>query len=313
MEITPQIKECVVSALLADMRQREKSQADYAKFIAGQLNIPFDKAAFSQIKKADSRNAIKETSWLKLSKYFGVLDGGRLWQTAITATYRNIHTALDLCRENGIWQVLCDNAGLGKSYAAVDYARQYCKSVIYIDCSDCGTKSDFIMAFARHFGLERISTYNQLWRDIVAEILLMDHPLIILDEFGDVAEAVITLMKGLYNKADSGDRMEVGVYFIGANNLRVRLSRGRKQNKPSYAEFWSRFNNNITTLDFSEKTSDYVEQLKEDVTIIVDANLPVDLQEKRTIIIEKCAKTMGVRSIRKEIALQKRINNLNAV
>lgn len=313
MEITTQIRTNVVDALMRDMQQRGvASQSQYSKYIHNLLDIPFDKAALSTIKKVEGHKAIRDSSWLKLAKHFNLL-GASQWNTAITATYTKIHTALDLCKDNGIWQVLCDGAGLGKSYAAAQYAAQQRGTVIYIDCSDCGSKSDFINEFARLFGLERTSTYNKLWREVVDELLLIDRPLLILDEFGDVAHSVITLLKSLYNRADAGDHMELGCYFIGANNLKKRLENGRKFNKQSYAEFWSRFDNNITSLGFARTKNEYLCELNEEIEAIVDANLPAELADRRTIIVDKCLSTMGVRAVRKEIALQQKIKHLNAI
>lgn len=313
MTLTPQIKQSVVDTLLRDMQERGfSSQSAYARYIQNLLDIKFDKSAFSLIKKADGRNAIKESSWLRLAKHFRLL-GDSQWVTAETETYKTIHLALDLCRENGIWQVLCDGAGLGKSYAAIEYAKAHKETVIYVDCSECGTKNDFITSLAARFGLERTSTYTKLWREVMDELLLLDRPLLLLDEFGDVADSVITLLKTLYNRADAGDHMDLGCYCIGANNLQKRLTDGRKRNKQSYAEFWSRFDNKITDLKFDPQIKVRREQIQLEVQAIVDRNLPTDLAGKRDEIVAKCTNTMGVRAIRKEIALQQKINNLNAI
>lgn len=313
MVITPQIKERVVGALLSDMEQRGfKSQADYAKFIVGQLDIAFDKAAFSQIKKPEGRNAIKDSSWLRLARHFNVLDNHR-WNKADTATFKIVTGAITLCKKRGVWQVLCDNAGVGKTYAAKYFAETHKHSAVYIDCSQSLTKSEFILEAARQLGLERTSTYARLWREVTDALLLMEEPILILDEFGDVHDSVITLLKSLYNKADMGDHLALSVYMIGADNLRKRLTDGRKNKKQSYAEFWSRFDNNITTLNFDPKPSVYLEQLREEVCLIVDANLPMELADKREQIIDKTLKTGGVRAVRKNIGLQLSINYLNAV
>ncbi len=310
MEITSQIKERVVNALLNDMQQRGfGSQNEHAKYMANLLSIPFDKAAMSQIKKPSGYKAIKDSSWLKFAKYFNLLSKNS-WNTAQTNTYIVVQTALDLCKTDGIWQVLCDIAGVGKSYAAYEYSQHRKETVFYIDCSDCSSKSDFILELARQLGLQRTSTYNKLWREVTNELLLLDRPLLILDEFGDVAEGVVTLLKGLYNKSDMGDHMALGAYFIGADNLKKRLTDGRKRNKPSYAEFWSRFDNQITSLNFDRRPDNFRTELKSEIEKIVDQNLPAELSDKRDLIIEKSLKTNGVRAIRKEIALQQKIKSL---
>lgn len=166
------------------------------------------------------------------------------------------------------------------------------------------------MELARQLGVERTGTYSQLWRDVTDELLLMDKPLLVLDEFGDVPDSVITLLKSLYNKADAGDYMALGLYMIGADNLRKRMTDGRKKKKPSYAEFWSRYDNHVTDLNFDKKRDVYLGELREEIAMIVDANLPAELQAEREAIIEKTLETGGSRAIRKNINLQLTINNL---
>lgn len=312
MTITAEIKQNVVDALIKDMKQRNsKSQAEYTRYIRNLLDIPFDESAFSIIKKETGRSAIKETSWLKLAFHFGLMRSD--WNTAQTTTFNSVQTAMKLCQENGIWQVLCDRCGVGKSYAAKHYAKTHKGSAIYVDCSENPQPADFILALGRQLGIPFTSTYSKMWQETMECLVLIDHPILICDELGDVDDRVITLLKGLYNKADNGANMELGFYGIGADNLRQRLINGRKYNKRSYAEFWSRFDNNITTLNFTNSPTEFTKELREELELIVDANLPVEIADKRQLIIDKCMKTLGVRAVRKEIALQLKINNLNAI
>jgi hypothetical protein len=310
MQITNEIKQRVVNSLVNEQAKLGKGSNEYAIYIENMLQIPFNKSAYSQIKQPKGYGAIKDITWLKLAKHFNCLHSAG-WKTAKTATYIQVQTALDLCREEGLWQVLCDIAGIGKSHAAYEYARQHKGKVIYVDCSDTQSKHDFIAEVARQFGIERTGTYVKLWRDVTDELLLMEKPLLILDEFGDVAESVITLLKGLYNKADMGDRLALGCYFIGADNLKKRLSDGRKYGKQSYAEFWSRFDNKITTLNFNARPDKFQLELRNEIEKIVDINLPAELKDKRETVIEKCLLTGGVRSVRKEIALQRKIKSIS--
>lgn len=314
MIITPKIKERVVAELLTDMKQRGyTSQTDYVAYIRGQLGIKFDKAAFSQIKKLRGEAAvITPLSWLKLARHFNALDNGQ-WNKADTGTFITITTALDLCKNNGIWQVLCDRPGIGKTYAARYYADHSKESVVYVDCSLCLSKSEFIMELARQLGVDYAGTYARTWRDATDALLLIDRPLLILDEFGDVPDSVITLLKSLYNKADMGDHLALGVYMIGADNLNKRMIDGRKKKKPSYAEFWSRFDDSVNTLNFSETREAFKDELKEEIGLIVDANLPPELAAERELIIDKTVVTRGSRAVRKNINLQLTIKNLNTI
>lgn len=307
MEITTKIKDKVVNCLFIEQNQRNMSQAEFARVIALRHGIKFDKSVLSQIKFLDSRNysVIKDSSWLTLARYYRVM-GDSAWETVSTKAYISVQAHLEKCQRFGIWQVLCDRAGIGKSYAAVEYERTHL-NVLYIDCSEYSGKCDFVKHLAGLFGLEKTGGIDRLWRDVVNELLLLDEPLLILDEFGDCAEGVITLMKGLYNKANMGDRMALGCYFIGADNLEKRLKEGRRMRKCSYAEFWSRFNDRITGLNYDKRQNLFEQELRKEIEAIVDANLPEELADKRDNIIEKSLATHGVRAIRNEIAIQKMV------
>lgn len=306
MEIGNRVKDKVIACLFHEIQNRKISQAEFARIVAMRHGIKFDKAVFPQVKNEDNRNysVIKDSSWLTLARHYHVLEDN-IWETVQTQAYISVQAHLEKCQEFGTWQVLCDRAGIGKSYAATEYAREH-KNVFYIDCSEYPGKCDLIRYFAGLFGLQKTGGIDRLWRDAVNELLLLDKPLIIWDEFGDCAEAVISLAKGLYNRADvCGGQMTLGCYFIGADNLQQRLQDGRRTKKRSYAEFWSRFNGKITGLNYAKQQDSFAQQLRNEVERIVDANLPEELAEKRDKVIERSLETGGVRAIRNEIAIQK--------
>lgn len=309
MEITNRIKDKVTDCLFFELKNRGVSQAEFARIIALRHGIKFDKSVLSQIKCDKDRNyaVIKDASWLTLARHYRCMDDNA-WETVDTKAFITVQTHLGKCQEYGVWQVLCDRAGIGKSYAAVEYAREH-QNVIYVDCSEYPGKSDFVRFIAGQFGLSRTGGIDRLWRDVTNELLLLYKPLLILDEFGDCAEGVITLMKGLYNKANLGSQMALGCYFIGADNLQKRLEEGRRISKRSYAEFWSRFNGRITNLNYGKKQDLFGNELRKEIEAIVDANLPEELADKRADIIEKSFATNGVRAIRNEIVIQKMLLN----
>lgn len=305
MEITNRIKDKVTDCLFFELKERKVSQAEFARIIALRHGIKFDKSVLSQIKCMRDRNysVIKDASWLVLARHYRCMDDN-VWETVDTKAFITVQTHLEKCQEHGVWQVLCDRAGIGKSYVAKEYACGH-SNVIYVDCSDYPGKGDFVRFLAGQFGLQNTGGIDRLWRDVTNELLLLYKPLLILDEFGDCAEAVITLMKGLYNKANLGSQMALGCYFIGADNLQKRLEDGRRVSKRSYAEFWSRFNGRITTLNYGKKQDAFGSELRREIEAIVDANLPEELVDRREEIIEKSFATNGVRAIRNEIVIQK--------
>ena len=310
MEVTAQLKDKVVNALLLDMKARGfDSQNAYAKYIQRLLSIPFDKAAFSQIKKADKRNVLKDGTWLVLAQYFNLL-ADNTWQVAPTHAYTTMTAYMDMCRKHGVWRTVCDQASFGKTFSAVEYANQNKNSVFYVDCSEHLTKPEFIRAFALQFGIERRSSYNQMWTDATNEILLVDKPLLILDEFGDSHDGVISLLKSLYNKADRGTHLSLGVLHIGADNLRKRMDDGRRLKKQSYGEYFSRTGSEYLTLNYTnpalshkENETQFNKLVKADIEKIVDMNLPESLTDFRQDIVDKAFVKRNYRIVRDRIGI----------
>jgi len=310
MTVTDQIKEKVVNVLFMDMKERNiTSQAEYSRFIKNLLDVPFDKAALSSIKKREKRNVIKDSTWLKLAQHFNLL-GDNSWQTAPTFVFEIMQTYLHTCKKYGMFRALCDHASFGKTYAANEFMKKYRGAVFYVDCSNYGTKTDFILELARQLGLERSGTYNQLWSEIVNELLLLDKPQLILDEFGDVHDSIITLLKSLYNKADMGDHLAISIFHIGADNMEKRMIKGRKNKKQSYAEYWSRIGDELLTLNLASKPDLLNEQLKKEAEKIIDLNLPECLSEYRNEIISKAVSKRNLRIIREQINVKRDLINL---
>jgi hypothetical protein len=310
MEVTAQLKEKVVAALFLDMEERKStSQAEYARYIKALLSIPFDKAALSSIKKPEKRNMLKDSTWMRLAKHFNLM-GDNSWQTAATKVYETMQTYLETSKKYGMWRILCDHASFGKTYSAQQFARRNKESVFYIDCSEHSTKGEFITALARRFGMERTGTFNQLWQDVTDELLLIDNAQLICDEFGDVHDSIITLLKSLYNKADRGDRVSLSVFHIGADNLKKKMIDGRRRQKQSYAEYWSRFGEDILTLNFKEKPDLLTEELRRDAEKIIDLNLPESLASYRAEIVEKAVARRDLRIIRDQINIKRDLSTL---
>lgn len=308
MEITKQIKDKVAECLLSEVLKKNVSQAEFAKIVSLRHGIKFNKAVLPQLKSARYRNyaVIKDSSWLVLARYYGCMGEDNSWETVKTRAFLSVQANLKKCQEYGVWQVLCDRAGIGKSYAAKEYEREN-YNVIYVDCSEYPGKSDFVKHVAGMFGLAKTGSIDRLWQQVTDEILLLEKPLFIIDEFGDCAEGIISLMKGLYNKANMGKNMGIGCYFIGADNLQMRLEEGRRTKKRSYAELWSRFNGRITRLNYDKNQKLFEQELRTEIAAIVEANLPEELADQKEGIVEKCLVTNGVRAIRNEIAIQKMV------
>lgn len=307
MLVTPQIKANTVNALLSDMNARGyTSQNKYAQYIRSVLDIPFDKAAFSQIKKEDGRNALKDGSWLVLAKHFNLI-GDKNWQIAETHTFVTMQTYLESSKKHGLFRILCDHASYGKTFSATVFAENHKGSVFYVKCDDHSTKAEFIEALASQLGLEKTSTYNKLWREVTDKLLLMDKPLLILDEFGDVHDSVISLLKSLYNKADKGDHLAIGVFHIGADNLKKKMIAGRRRQKQSYAEYWSRCGEDILTLNIDNPRNPQQAQqiIESEANKILDANIPAELAEYRAEIFTKAVSRRDLRIIREQINVKR--------
>ena len=163
------------------------------------------------------------------------LGAGAAWKTAQTPVYVYITAQLEFCQQNSALAVLCDDAGIGKTYAAEEYARTH-KHAVYVDCSQVKTRQQLVRFTAKSPGVGHTGRYGDVYEDLVFYLRTLP-PLIILDEAGDLNYPAFLELKSLQNRT----RECCGWYMMGADGLRAKIMSGINCKKVGYAEIFDRY------------------------------------------------------------------------
>lgn len=243
--ITEKQKSKIVAAISVD-RQRYPSDAKHA------ASLGVSTSSYSDVKNGRLEKTLSEAEWIRIARKLSVdLREGMEWKAANTATFRYITAQLEFCQQSSLSSILCDMPNIGKTFTARHYVRTHANAV-YIDCSQVKTKTQLVKKIAAEFGVGCNGWYVDVYNDLTYYLRSVDHPLIILDEAGDLKNEAMLELKALWNAAERC----CAWYMMGADGLKERLRRSIESKMVGYAEMLSRYGdryNHVTPDDARER------------------------------------------------------------
>lgn len=229
--ITDAHKQAVIKRLAEQRPLFAGSDAAFAR------SLGINSAQYSRIKNGDTDGVLAESSWLTLSRKFNVqLNGDAEWKTASTDVYEFVTGQLEACQSQSIAGLLCDIAGIGKTYAAKVYSSTH-KNAVYVDCSQTKTKQRLMKYIAKQFGVGGTGSYSDIYEDLVYYLRTLENPIIILDEVGDLQYQAFLEIKALWNATEHC----CGWYMMGADGLKRKIERAIENSKVGFAEIFDRY------------------------------------------------------------------------
>lgn len=288
MEITPQLKSAIVKGLKVLRDNFGGSDKAFA------TSIEINAAQLSQIMAGNYYKVLSDANWINLARLTNIsLKGDAPWKTAGTTVFNSITKQLKRCQESGISGILCDDADIGKTYAAKEYVRQN-KYAVLIDCSQVKTKQMLVRAIAKEFGVDHTGPYKNVYLNLNWYLKNQAHnPLVILDEAGDLDGSARLELKALWNATEGC----CGWYQMGADGLRELIRRGIEHKKVGYVETFSRYGRKFQrfTPEGKEERNKYQMQ---QAALIIKANAPAGTDVQQVL-----ARTHGsLRRIRIELS-----------
>jgi DNA transposition AAA+ family ATPase len=227
--ITKDLKNRVLEAI-ANNRPNFKSDAQQARALG------INSAQLSRINKGELEGVLSEAKWITIARKLGVnINNIRNWTTVKTEVFTHIYTQLKTCQKHSLSGLLCDVADIGKSHTAKHYCKEN-KNAVYIDCSQVKTKQLLVRKIAQEFGVNHTGRYADVYGDLVYYINVIDCPLVVLDEFGDLKYDAFLECKALWNATE----FSCGWYAIGADGLKVKMKNNLGKQKVGYTEMFSR-------------------------------------------------------------------------
>lgn len=164
-----------ISAKLAEYVSRYPSQAKAANSLKGTSAGTVNAILKGKFENISDEMFCNIRSQIESSK----VDG---WQLCGTAAFKDVNTFLEDAQQYQNVSWIVGPAGIGKTTAATIYARGH-KNVFYLPCSEDMHKSDFVRELARKIGIRAEGlTVRETLAAITAELVTLDHPLLIFDE-----------------------------------------------------------------------------------------------------------------------------------
>ncbi|MCB9245947.1 MAG: ATP-binding protein [Flavobacteriales bacterium] len=264
--ISPEFKHRIVEEV-------RKDSLNYDSAAKQAVAIGINSSQLSRIKGGDYEQVLSEAKWIHIARKLNVtLEPGQEWKVARTPVFQFIYGQLANCQQNHHSGLLCDQADIGKTFAAQQYARET-KNAVYIDCSQVKSKQRFVRRIAQEFGVEFTGRYSDVYEDLCFYLRAAHKPLIILDEAGDLEYSAFLELKALWNATENN----CGWYMMGADGLRAKIDKYRHLKKVGYTEIFSRFGQR-----FQKITPDGIEDrkqfIKEQTLMIAKANGASNLQ-----------------------------------
>lgn len=144
--ITNELKQKIAEALRERREMFGGSDGQYA------VSLGINGSIYNRIKNGETEKLLTDARWISLARALNVqLGAGAAWKTAQTPVYVYITAQFEFCQQNSALAVLCDDAGIGKTYVAEEYARQH-KHAVYVDCSQVKTRQQLVRFTAKSPG-----------------------------------------------------------------------------------------------------------------------------------------------------------------
>lgn len=262
MELTNEIKERVRTAIVAD---RENYPSDNRHSVA----LGISASVYNAIKKGNYDRQVSEANWICIARRLGVvLKKEMAWVAAETPTFLFINEQLTLCQQSSISAILCDMPNIGKTFTARIYAQNH-RHAVYVDCSQVKSKQKLIRHIAKEFGVGNNGRYSDVYADLVGYLRVIDTPLIILDEAGDLQYEAFLELKALWNATERC----CAWYMMGADGLKQKIERAIEGKKVGYTEMLSRYGDTYSRVT-PEDGKEREKFLKAQAMIVAKLNAP---------------------------------------
>lgn len=237
MEVSTDFKVKVRQAMLTSRENYGGSDKAYSK------TLEINNAVFSRVKAGEIDKVLDNGEWIRIARKLNVSFKTEDWKIARTEVYNMLEDNFNFCQKNSVSMVFVDECEIGKTVCAQVIISKM-KNAFYIDCSQVKTKREFIKAIAIQVGSGTNCKYIEMLENLKYYLNILDSPFICLDEAGDLDFNAFLEIKALMNATVD----KCSWYMIGADGLRSKINKGINNHKVGYAEIFSRFSGNFTTI-----------------------------------------------------------------
>jgi hypothetical protein len=287
MNITTEFKEKVVAALTEQRSNFEGSDAQFAK------KWGLNNAVYSRMKNGERERLVADSWWLNTGRVLNVTIKERVWNAARTDVFNQIEEEILFCKQYSKSMIFVDDCEIGKTFAA-KYLSRTIKNCFYIDCSQCKARQQFVRTLASVLGIDNTGRLVDVKDNVKYYLRLIENPLIICDEFGDLDYGAFLELKEFWN----GTEGVCGWYLIGADGARAKMERGIGVKKVGYRELFSRFSgkfSNIVPTDKHERQGFYKKLINDVLSVNVEDQTIIPNLIRKCLVSDNSGHIGGLR------------------
>jgi hypothetical protein len=274
LQITTEFKNRIVDAMLIDRDNFEGTDGQFA------IRWAMPATIWSKIKSGERVHILKDEKWLQIARKLEINPTSRKWVAVRTDVFNMIEEDVLFCKENSKSMIFVDKNEIGKTFTA-RYLSRTLKNCFYVDGSQCDTKAVFVRTLAKTLGLDNVGTLHDVEENIVYYLRLIENPVVIVDDPGDMNYSAFLSIKKFWNGTES----ICGWYLIGDEAMREKWNRGMKSQRAGFKAIFSRFSSSFGHI---------VPYAKEDrfnfYHTLVEAVLVANMSDKSKLgsIVNKC-------------------------
>ncbi|MBL7902911.1 MAG: ATP-binding protein [Bacteroidia bacterium] len=269
------------SLIVKNLKERRQNHGGTDTSFARSMGI--NPAQYSRIVAGNYFQVISDQQWVRLAHETNTeIRGKQKWNTAATFVFKKVTEQLRKCQDKSLCGILVDDADIGKTHAAKEYAKNN-KFAVYIDCSQYKKKRLLIGAIAKAFGVDGDGSYDQVVERVMHYINnYATNPLVILDEAGDLDQAARLELKRYWNATEQ----RCGWYQIGAEGLREIIRRSIEHKRIGAVETFSRFGNRFQRFT-PESKEDKDRFAMQQAALIIKANATEKADQQKVLVKTK--------------------------
>ena len=273
--ITSEYRNNVRTALLNRRPNFGGTNAQFAKIygISG--------AIYSRLQNGETEKIISDSLWIQIGRELEVNTRKSNWKIVRTKVYTEIEDSINFCQMYSSSMVLVDDCGIGKTCSAKNIVKTL-TNAFYIDCSQAKSKQQFVKLLAKTIGLDNKGKYIDVKSNLKYYLNQLDHPIIILDEAGDLEYTAFLELKEFWNATDGF----CGWFMMGADGLKAKIEKGINSKKVGFAEIFSRFSDEyirITPNGIADKKAFRQELLQQVANANSSGTIPIDTLVKKCL------------------------------
>ncbi|MEG0760777.1 ATP-binding protein [Chryseobacterium sp.] len=275
MNLTYEYKTEVRTALLGRRDNFGGTDSAFAKIYG------LSGAIYSRLKAGEIEKIISDSQWLQMGRELEVQTRKSTWKVVKTKVYENIEGSIQFCQHYSASMILVDDCGIGKTFSAKNVVKGL-KNAFYVDCSQAKSKQQFIKLLAKTLGIDPKGKYIDVKANLKYYLGQLDHPVIILDEAGDLEYTAFLELKELWNATDGF----CGWFMMGADGLRSKIEKGINSKKVGFAEIFSRFSDEyikLTPVGVADKKAFRQELLQQVASANHTGTVPVETLVKKCL------------------------------